>query len=289
MGRAPCCDKANVKKGPWSPEEDAKLKDYIDQNGTGGNWIALPQKIESHARRLSTLNQDPKDANGIDDSLSNSALERLQLHMQLQSLQSPLSFYNNPALWPKLHPLGERILQSHYGLSHSPSALVQQAHNFQTEPYQKVGFEELPAASIKDGQANSTSSNPKQDELENSMTGFSPSDSSVAYNSGSNSMNATVMSQSDEVELLKTEFQLASGLQAELNNILFSKPSGLLQHENQITDQFECFEEFNGSKDNMLLWSNDFDTKLSSSNSWDSASVLQPGGMFQEYILGYDL
>lgn len=45
MGRAPCCDKANVKKGPWSPEEDAKLKSYIDKHGTGGNWIALPQKI----------------------------------------------------------------------------------------------------------------------------------------------------------------------------------------------------------------------------------------------------
>jgi hypothetical protein len=45
MGRAPCCDKATVKKGPWSPEEDAKLKSYIEQNGTGGNWIALPQKI----------------------------------------------------------------------------------------------------------------------------------------------------------------------------------------------------------------------------------------------------
>lgn len=44
MGRAPCCDKANVKKGPWSPEEDAKLKDYIEKYGTGGNWIALPQK-----------------------------------------------------------------------------------------------------------------------------------------------------------------------------------------------------------------------------------------------------
>ena len=44
MGRAPCCDKANVKKGPWSPEEDVKLKDYIDKYGTGGNWIALPQK-----------------------------------------------------------------------------------------------------------------------------------------------------------------------------------------------------------------------------------------------------
>jgi myb proto-oncogene protein len=44
MGRAPCCDKANVKRGPWSPEEDAKLKDYIHKNGTGGNWISLPQK-----------------------------------------------------------------------------------------------------------------------------------------------------------------------------------------------------------------------------------------------------
>ncbi|XVF05741.1 hypothetical protein REPUB_Repub05bG0198300 [Reevesia pubescens] len=44
MGRAPCCDKANVKRGPWSPEEDSKLKEYIEKYGTGGNWIALPQK-----------------------------------------------------------------------------------------------------------------------------------------------------------------------------------------------------------------------------------------------------
>ncbi|KAI4310420.1 hypothetical protein MLD38_035400 [Melastoma candidum] len=44
MGRAPCCDKASVKKGPWSPDEDAKLRDYIDKHGTGGNWIALPRK-----------------------------------------------------------------------------------------------------------------------------------------------------------------------------------------------------------------------------------------------------
>ncbi|KAK4356423.1 hypothetical protein RND71_025394 [Anisodus tanguticus] len=44
MGRAPCCDKANVKRGPWSTEEDAKLKDFIHKYGTAGNWIALPQK-----------------------------------------------------------------------------------------------------------------------------------------------------------------------------------------------------------------------------------------------------
>ncbi|XVF48619.1 hypothetical protein PTKIN_Ptkin03bG0204600 [Pterospermum kingtungense] len=44
MGRAPCCDKANVKRGPWSPEEDATLRNYVETHGTGGNWIALPQK-----------------------------------------------------------------------------------------------------------------------------------------------------------------------------------------------------------------------------------------------------
>ncbi|XP_022756357.1 transcription factor MYB8-like [Durio zibethinus] len=44
MGRAPCCDKANVRRGPWSPEEDATLKTYVETHGTGGNWIALPQK-----------------------------------------------------------------------------------------------------------------------------------------------------------------------------------------------------------------------------------------------------
>ncbi|KAE9616705.1 putative transcription factor MYB-HB-like family [Lupinus albus] len=44
MGRAPCCDKANVKRGSWSTEEDSKLKEYIDKHGTGGNWISLPHK-----------------------------------------------------------------------------------------------------------------------------------------------------------------------------------------------------------------------------------------------------
>ncbi|XP_059636852.1 transcription factor MYB36-like [Cornus florida] len=44
MGRAPCCDKAKVKRGPWSPEEDSTLKNYVERYGTGGNWIALPHK-----------------------------------------------------------------------------------------------------------------------------------------------------------------------------------------------------------------------------------------------------
>jgi len=44
MGRAPCCDKTKVKRGPWSPEEDSKLRDYIEKYGNGGNWISFPLK-----------------------------------------------------------------------------------------------------------------------------------------------------------------------------------------------------------------------------------------------------
>ncbi|GMH11842.1 hypothetical protein Nepgr_013683 [Nepenthes gracilis] len=44
MGRAPCCDKSKVKRGPWSPEEDETLKNYVNKYGTGGNWIAFPHK-----------------------------------------------------------------------------------------------------------------------------------------------------------------------------------------------------------------------------------------------------
>ncbi|KAL6533978.1 hypothetical protein OROHE_013811 [Orobanche hederae] len=44
MGRSPCCDKSKVKRGTWSPEEDAALKNYLHIHGTAGNWIALPHK-----------------------------------------------------------------------------------------------------------------------------------------------------------------------------------------------------------------------------------------------------
>lgn len=42
MGRAPCCDTSGLKKGPWTPEEDQKLIDYIQKNGYG-NWRTLPK------------------------------------------------------------------------------------------------------------------------------------------------------------------------------------------------------------------------------------------------------
>ncbi|CAN1329684.1 Transcription factor MYB36 [Linum perenne] len=207
MGRAPCCDKANVKKGPWSPEEDAKLKSYIETNGTGNNWIALPQKIglkrcgkscrlrwlnylrpnikhggfseeedniicslyisigsrwsiiaaqlpgrtdndiknywntrlkkkllgrrkqQNHhhhhqqqqqqqqslplegstpATTVTTTQDDHESLSG----LSNSAIERLQLHMKLQHQSNNQMMMNptNSLLWPKLHPFQEKLL-----------------------------------------------------------------------------------------------------------------------------------------------------------------------------------
>ncbi|PUZ72467.1 hypothetical protein GQ55_2G396300 [Panicum hallii var. hallii] len=42
MGRAPCCEKSGLKKGPWTPEEDDKLVAYIKKHGQG-NWRTLPK------------------------------------------------------------------------------------------------------------------------------------------------------------------------------------------------------------------------------------------------------
>ncbi|ONK57009.1 uncharacterized protein A4U43_C10F15620 [Asparagus officinalis] len=74
MGRAPCCDKANVKRGPWSAEEDTKLKQFIERYGIGGNWITLPHKAglkrcgkSCRLRWLNYLRPDIKHGEFSDD------------------------------------------------------------------------------------------------------------------------------------------------------------------------------------------------------------------------------
>ncbi|KAL4559035.1 hypothetical protein LXL04_031167 [Taraxacum kok-saghyz] len=42
MGRSPSSEENNLKKGPWTPEEDQKLTDYIQKHGHG-SWRALPK------------------------------------------------------------------------------------------------------------------------------------------------------------------------------------------------------------------------------------------------------
>ncbi|KAK8916656.1 Myb-related protein Myb4 [Platanthera zijinensis] len=43
MGRAPCCERMGLKKGPWTLEEDRVLVSYILANGHA-NWRALPKQ-----------------------------------------------------------------------------------------------------------------------------------------------------------------------------------------------------------------------------------------------------
>ncbi|ONK78046.1 uncharacterized protein A4U43_C02F13640 [Asparagus officinalis] len=41
MVRPPCCDEVGIKKGPWTPEEDAVLISYIQEHGPR-NWRSVP-------------------------------------------------------------------------------------------------------------------------------------------------------------------------------------------------------------------------------------------------------
>ncbi|KAL6633954.1 hypothetical protein ACP70R_026625 [Stipagrostis hirtigluma subsp. patula] len=43
MGRAPCCEKMGLKRGPWTPEEDRILVAHIEAHGHS-NWRALPKQ-----------------------------------------------------------------------------------------------------------------------------------------------------------------------------------------------------------------------------------------------------
>lgn len=43
MGRAPCCSKVGLHRGPWTPREDTLLVKYIQTHGEG-HWRSLPKK-----------------------------------------------------------------------------------------------------------------------------------------------------------------------------------------------------------------------------------------------------
>ncbi|XP_010536928.1 PREDICTED: transcription factor MYB36 [Tarenaya hassleriana] len=333
MGRAPCCDKANVKKGPWAPEEDAMLKDYIHNYGTGGNWIALPQKIGlkrcGKSCRLRWLNylrpnikhggfseeedniilslyisigsrwsiiaaqlpgrtdndiknywntklkkkllgrqkqMSPSDS--ISDSnqssrssqsqnLSNSALERLQLHMQLQNLQSPFaSFYNNPLLCPKLHPLLDPRLasQENFPSLKSDQNKFPQTNNRVSPLY---------------GHCNATispNSNPVEPSL-NPFLDFRPNPNWFLDN---RSFFSTGLSQ--EIQLDRNGL----GLVKEMDNS--SKDA-------EVANDFDLLTEMNvGSS----LWSEEFERKMTSPSSWDSGSASVMGQTENGIVMFHD-
>nr|XP_043630807.1 transcription factor MYB36 [Erigeron canadensis] len=338
MGRAPCCDKANVKKGPWAPEEDAKLKDYIEKYGTGGNWIALPQKIgikrcgkscrlrwlnylrpnikhggfseeedniicnlyisigsrwsiiaaqlpgrtdndiknywntrlkkkllgrrkQSNASRLNgSTTQDSKDGNGM-ETLSNSAIERLQLHMQLQSLENPNLAHcaNNPTMWPcKLNPTQEKMMQSLQLLNESSNPLmIQHVLHDSLQKIQLFG----PSNSLLPP-VFSQPHNMLVNQIDNSMNGINISPSKQVQESDSNKQPSL-------------EFQQYMEFQAEINEYLSNKgANNSVSLDQANANEFDCFKDMDVSKDMMTWWSNEFDANSASSNSWDSNGIL---------------
>ncbi|XP_074271891.1 transcription factor MYB36-like [Silene latifolia] len=330
MGRAPCCDKANVKKGPWSPEEDAKLKAYIDKYGTGNNWIALPQKIGlkrcGKSCRLRWLNylrpnikhggftdeedniilnlyisigsrwsiiaaQLPgrtdndiknywntrlkkkllgrrKQQGDMNDSkeevapLSSSALERLQLHLQLQNSQqaqqNSFSFFNNPSIWPKLHPLiQEKLIQNNLqSLNHVQHLSSYDTNNPVDFYHQNPNFLHSSIESINNPNDNYIG---QIEELENSSLGGSPSSDSsngaMIHNNNNNNNFASIVD-STRVTVTPDEgcmdIQRVSSFQTDLNKLLGN---------DKIVNEFE----------GMTGW---WSSNVNSTNCWDGSNVV---------------
>ncbi|PIN05347.1 Transcription factor, Myb superfamily [Handroanthus impetiginosus] len=69
MGKTPCCEKTELKKGKWSVEEDEKLINYIKANGEG-SWRSLPKNAgllrcgkSCRLRWINYLREDVKRGN----------------------------------------------------------------------------------------------------------------------------------------------------------------------------------------------------------------------------------
>ncbi|KAK4757253.1 hypothetical protein SAY87_007380 [Trapa incisa] len=272
MGRAPCCDKANVKKGPWAPDEDAKLKAYIEKYGTGGNWIALPHKVGRIVvnSEANWPDKDPPQAS----ELSNSALERLQLHMQFQYLPNPLSyFYNNPALWSKIHPLlQENMVQSlrfmpqhavdlytpEHG-SRSP-ALASCQRAFQQPISEKIGNLD-PQVEL------GTYSDPMYD---NSRSLAAVAISGISSCSvGPTPINYTSDIITSNIDQLSDTRYTA----AELENMANSRIGGVMSKEEL---EFDYFKSSNGSDECFNRWSKDFHMRYPL-NPLDGSAVQHKG------------
>jgi hypothetical protein len=98
MGRAPCCDRTKgLKKGPWTPEEDKLLVDYIQANGHG-SWRLLPKLAGQDSRSIYPTSLAP--------------VLRSSPRLPPSSAARPSS---SPSCWPV--PLSLCVLGKMFGLS----------------------------------------------------------------------------------------------------------------------------------------------------------------------------
>uniref|UniRef100_A0ACD5UDD5 Uncharacterized protein n=1 Tax=Avena sativa TaxID=4498 RepID=A0ACD5UDD5_AVESA len=93
MGRAPCCEKMGLKRGPWTPEEDKVLVAHIQSFGHG-NWRALPKQAgllrcgkSCRLRWINYLRPDIKRGNFSDEEEQSI----IQLHQLLGNRWSAIA------------------------------------------------------------------------------------------------------------------------------------------------------------------------------------------------------
>ncbi|KAK9213447.1 hypothetical protein WN943_002835 [Citrus x changshan-huyou] len=197
--------------------------------------------------------------------------------MQLQSLQNPLSFYNNPSFWPKLHPVQEKMIQNLQSLNQS----CQNPNLQNVLPSSQLGLHEQNVGNFFE-QSNSPPTAPQDFPQSTCPVPVSSTDNNV--------MNSNAMLKANVFEPYNAANQEVSAFQSEIENFLNNnKAVGFTaQEENQIA-QFDCFNALNGSnKESLIWWANEFDSKSASSNSWDSTPAIhQSEGMFQDYELEF--
>lgn len=120
----------------------------------------LGRRKQSNTSRASEQKDEEDSAYNL-QNLSNSALERLQLHMHLQTLQNPFSFHNN------LNPLQQKIIQTLNSMNEINQDSLMHQPAEQAPDYSPLSI------------------NLKSDvEVENSMNGFSSSEINNQINSG---------------------------------------------------------------------------------------------------------
>ncbi|CAA7407356.1 unnamed protein product [Spirodela intermedia] len=309
MGKAPCCDKANVKKGPWSPEEDAKLKAYVERHGTGGNWIALPHKIGlkrcGKSCRLRWLNYlRPNIRHGgfseEEDNLISSLYISIGSRWSIIAAQLPgrtdndIKNYWNTKLKKKL--LGRcKESQASGSPSSSQESMVSQNYEGLPRGLSASAHERMQLHVQLHGLQGSLSllNEPalwhKFQNLGNRVLSIQHD----STNADESVQRLTETSSTRESLPTRPEFDELSSFVVEntLGGIETSSLNGACSPSRSMTFNMELvsFRETDGGRESEIWWAgNGIDEQLSTS-SWDSTSAMKPETMFQEYLLGYDL
>lgn len=215
------------------------------------------------------------NSNNLQNELSSSAIERLQLHVQLQTLHNndPFSFYNNPSLCPKLNPLQHKMIQT----LHSQYQLNNQSHQNIDHLIMHQNVHESPSIHQHD----------------HYPRGFK-TESSFAPMMSTKQVCTNGIDQGPDMKMMVANSGFTAQL-AELEDLINSKSSGFLSsaenynNNNEQVAEFDCFKEMDGSKDinvDLAWWPNEFhDVNSTSSNSWDNSAgtTLVREEMYQDF------